>query len=254
MYPRMSLGKFLIPSTPDGPLRATYQPEPLPIVVKGSMNPWADAQATSLRNQEDAAWKVLQPLIARAAQTWGQLQQEAAYFNGKLQELSDTLGHRVGGELNLTVPTMPGIPLPSVKPITSSGQLVMDIVFPPFLLPGFDIVGKFLGSLLGFDNKAKKKAAHAKFLVNLLQESQARIQSLLSAFGPQMKAVIDQEQTALGIRAALQQVAATAITTATAQADQRAAADYQAGLDLAARNAQNALLYPRTPGGYSNAL
>ena len=57
MYPRMRmrLGDFTVPPGTEGLMHVTYQPVPRPIVVRGSLNPWADAQTTQLRNQEDVA-------------------------------------------------------------------------------------------------------------------------------------------------------------------------------------------------------
>lgn len=245
MYPH--LGKFLVPDGVDGLLRVTYQPEPRPVAVRGSVNPWVDAQATQLRNQEDAAWKTMQTQTAAAQQTWAALQRETNYFNMTLAALEKHLDQKLGDQIHIALPSLPG--LPSMGPITSKAQLAMSIVFPPFLLPGLDMVGKLIGGFFGIGKKAKPVMAYVEMLMSQLQASQATIQGFVRTYGKQLNALQQTVNQAVAVKGQLAQVAQTARAQSVAAAQTRDQTARQAGLDLIARNAQAARLYPRHPGG-----
>lgn len=76
----MYLGEIFVPSTEDWVPGITYRPEP-PIVIRGSMNPWADERKREVWLAEEAAWKKITALQG----TWRELRKQEAEHMREIQ-------------------------------------------------------------------------------------------------------------------------------------------------------------------------
>lgn len=167
------LGRFIVPDTEDWDYRIHYEPEPLPIAVRGAFNPWEAERKRQLRLAEDAAWKEIQRLQALYRQKDAELSNAIRYYNFKVSQLEERVG-KVSG----------------VEKITGLGVKALQVVFP--LNFGLD---KIVGSVLrvfGIGDK-KPNMQQVNDILGELQRMAVEIPRLQA----ELQAIVDQLRAAV---------------------------------------------------------
>ncbi|MGH3053354.1 MAG: hypothetical protein ACRDL7_00060 [Gaiellaceae bacterium] len=187
-YP-LFLGRFETPKGAKGLMKVKYIPETVPTVIPGSLNPWADARAQQVITGEAQAWSVIQAKTARVKTTEKQIRALVDDFNSNLAALSKHLDQNMGQPL---IWGSPGF--------TGTTDLITKIVFPPLMLPGFDILGKMISGVFGIGKKAKPVKEYVDMLVKNMQQDQAKIQAKQSQLLVDVDALRQAVQTGAAVR------------------------------------------------------
>lgn len=102
----MYLGEIIVPHSEDWVPNVTYRPEP-PIVVRGSLNPWAQERKREQWLAEEAAWKKITALQARWRSQMAGFNVVKGRYNRTIGELEGLTGStgliRVKGPIGMVI-------------------------------------------------------------------------------------------------------------------------------------------------------
>lgn len=222
----MYLGKFTIDVSRQDLLRTLqYHEEPMPVTVRGGMNPWAQERQRALRLAEDAAWKSLGAIKAQALPLYQRYEATLPEFNRKLAELEGLTGQKGGG----------------------IGKMLLSPIMMPF---------KMIGGLFGGGKKKKQQAQHAEQLQRDLTRLEAELLALQSSLDALHQQAIPLIGTATQIRGQQDAQRAELLTQSPAAYETRRSLDRSRGRELAELNrfVAQSPQYNRPRGGYADAI
>lgn len=233
MYP--ALGKFTFPEGVDEWVpQVRYIPEP-PVVIRGSMNPWAEERQRALFLQEEKAWVEIQKLQKDYAGLMGKISYQMGLFNEKVREIERITGKKSG-----------------VATLTNYASLVYSLAGGPYawaVALGKLILDFGMGML-----EAKKKKKKVQKIVKEIEAIQAVLMGLhkqIQAIGEKISGLI---QTGDSVRSAQSTQMVEAVTNTEAAYAKRQSLDRQRADVLRERNRQAFLLPRLTPGGPYDAI
>lgn len=153
-YPSF-IGEFVAPTEQDDWVNYVRWNERRPVLTRGALNPWETERVRYLWQQEQAAWRKIEPLKAEYAQREKQIRHDVSVFNEHLAELERVTKKKIG-----------------MGPIGQYGSMALAVI------PGFGWFSAAFSLLnMGFDmlmvNKQKKRINQ---LMQIMEEARTRIE------------------------------------------------------------------------------
>lgn len=231
MYLGSDLGRFVVPGAgmyaahgAHVVLDVQYQPEP-PVVIRGSLNPWAQERQRALFAAEEDAWKKIQGEQAEYRRLLSESERLIGQYNATIKQIEGMTGKKSG----LFTPTN----IASFVATTGGNPYVIAAAF----------VG-MLASMIFGAAKARRKKRAIQALVDKLQALQAQIMGIYQKLEV-IQGRVEQHMRAGEIVREAQLVQMTAAVEKSEEAYQkRMALDTVRGQAYAERVKQMATLHP----------
>jgi hypothetical protein len=238
MYPPL-LGRFYAPArnhwsaSPHWVTDVQYQPEP-PILVRGSMNPWADERQREVFNAEEQTWTKIQVEQKTYRAVLRQIDAKMAQFNDLIRQVEGITGKKSQfGEITTYAALAYSLSGGPYGLLVSLGKMVLDFG---------------LGMLA-----AKKKKKKLNKLVQQIEQVQAELTALTAQIDGIQKKVHDLIQTGDRIRNSQEVRVSQDWQNSESLYAKRVSLDRQRADVLRERNRQVALWQPKPSGGdYAN--